>query len=331
MPIIDLHHHIYVPEAEALAAAERKRRPQHADSFEGFFPPVSSEHNRRLTQERWGEQLRDAGRKAADMAADRIEMALLSPPPPVFGYWMAGKAGEEFCRVTNDGIVGFCQRHPERFRGLANLPLQNGGDAAAEELERAMGKGLLGCIMGDRVGPHALDEPQFDPFWRTAERLGALVFIHPDFADYKPLFPYYMANCVGNPLSTTVAAARLILSGHFERHPGLKVLLAHAGGNLPWAIGRIEHAWEKRPETKVHTPHPPRHYFKNLHFDVITFSQSGLRWLVQEAGADHVVCGTDYPYDMMQERVVDFVEGAGLSEKDQDKILRTNPARLIRL
>lgn len=149
-----------------------------------------------------------------------------------------------------------------------------------------MSNGLLGCIISDRIAGQALDEPQFDAFWEAAEKLGALVFIHPDFADYKPLFPFYMANCVGNPLSTTVAATRLILSGHFERYPNLKVLLAHAGGNLPWAIGRIEHAWEERPETKVHTPHPPRHYFKNLYFDVITFNPSGLKWLVQEVGSD---------------------------------------------
>ena len=331
MPNIDLHHHIYIPEVEEIVAAERKGRPQHADSFENFFPPVSSEYNRRMAQEKWAVQLRDAGRKLADMKADRLDMALISTSPPHFFYWIGGALGDQVCRITNDGIVNFCQKHPDRFRGLGNVPLQNGGEAAAAELERAMGMGLLGCVIADRVGPHALDEPQFEPFWAAAERLGALVFVHPDFADFRPLFPYYMANCVGNPLATTVAAARLILSGHFERFPGLKLLLAHAGGNLAWAIGRIQHAWEVRPETKVHTPHPPRHYFKNFYFDVITFSQPGLRWLVQEVGADHVVCGTDYPYDMMQERVVDFVEGSGLSAADQEKVLRTNTAKLMRL
>lgn len=331
MPNIDLHHHIYIAEADELAAKERAARPQHADSFEGFFPPVSSAYNAKMTREKWGHQLRDAAQKLADMKADRLDMALVSPPPPAFYYWVGGKRGEEIITVQNDGVAAFCKKDPAHFRGLANLPLQNGGEAAAAELERAMKNGLLGCIISDRIGPHALDEPQYEPFWAAAERLGALVFIHPDFADYKPLFPYYMANCVGNPLSTTVAAARLILSGHFERYPGLQVLLAHAGGNLPWAIGRIQHAWEVRPETRVHTPKPPREYFKNLYFDVITFNPSGLKWLVQEVGVDHVVCGTDYPYDMMQERVVDYVEGAGLSAEEQDKILRATPARLIKL
>ncbi len=331
MPNIDLHHHITIPEADALASKERERRPQHADSFEGFFPPVSSRHNRKLHEEKWAVQLADAARKKEDMAADRLDMALVSTSPPSFYYWVGGAAGDELNLITNDGIVAFCKESPDQFRGLANLPMQNGGEAAARELERAMGMGLLGAVIADRIGTHALDEPQYEVFWQTAERLGALIFIHPDFADFKPLFPYYMANCIGNPLSTTVAAARLILSGLFERHPSLKLLLAHAGGNLPWAIGRIQHSWEVRPETKLHTPHPPTHYFKNLYFDVITFSASGLKWLVEEVGADHVVCGTDYPYDMMQERVVDFVEGAGLDAGTQEKILRTNPAGFLKL
>lgn len=331
MPNIDLHHHIYIPEAEALAAEHRARRPHHADSFEGFFPPVSSEYNARMTRERWGTQLADAARKRDDMRADRLDMALVSPPPPTFYYWIGGRAGEEIVRAQNEGVAAFCRRNADNFRGLCNLPMQNGGEAAAAELGRAMEEGLLGCIVSDRIGAHALDEPQFEEFWAEAEARGALVFIHPDFADFKPLYPFYMANCVGNPLATTVAAARLILSGHFERYPRLEVLLAHAGGNLPWAMGRIQHCWEARPETRALTPHPPKHYLRNLYFDVITFNPSALRWLVGEVGAERVVCGTDYPYDMMQERVVDFVEGAGLAEEAQEMILRTTPARLMRL
>jgi aminocarboxymuconate-semialdehyde decarboxylase len=331
VPNIDLHHHIFIPETETIASKEREQRPQHADSFEGFFPAESSQHNQKLFKANWREQLADADRKRKDMVDDRLDMALVSPSPPHFYYWIGGSAGNDIARMTNDGISAFCKADPDHFRGIGNVPLQNGGEPAAAELERAMGLGLLGCVVSDRVGAQALDEPQFEPFWAAAERLGALVMIHPDFADFRPLFPYYMANHIGNPLSTTVAATRLILSGHFERYPGLKVILSHAGGNLPWAIGRVQHAWNVRPETKVHTPHPPRHYFKNLYFDVITFNQSAVRWMVQEVGADHVVCGTDYPYDMMQERVVDYVEGSGLTAEETGKVLSGNTSKLIGL
>ncbi len=331
MPNIDMHHHIMIPEAEAIAAKERERRPHHANLFENFFPPISLEYNLKMSKENWGEQMRSVDRKRQDMKADRLEMALASPAPPFFYYWITGPKGKEVTQVLNDGVAAFCKENSKDFRGLASLPFQNGGRAAALELERAMGMGLLGTIVGEAIQGQALDEPQFEKFWEAAERLGALVFIHPDFADFKPLFPYYLANCVGNPLSTTVTIIRLILSGLFDRHPGLKVLLAHCGGNLPWALGRITHAWEVRPETKMHTSHPPRHYLKNLYIDVITFNPAGLKWAVEQVGADHVVCGTDYPFDMMQERVVDFVESAGLTQEEEDKILRTTPAKLLGL
>ena len=93
MPNIDLHHHIYIPEAEALAAKERESRPQHADSFEGFFPPESSRYNAKMTEENWAVQLADAERKLSDMKADRLDMALASPPPPTFYYWIGGESG----------------------------------------------------------------------------------------------------------------------------------------------------------------------------------------------------------------------------------------------
>ena len=152
--------------------------------------------------------------------------------------------------MQNDGVVDFCNKNAAHFRGLCNLPMQNGGEAAAAELERAMGKGLLGCIISDRIGAHALDEPQYEEFWAAAERLGALVFIHPDFADYKPLFPYYMANCVGNPLSTTVAATRLIFSGHFERYPNLQLLLATRAETSPGLSAASSTAGRRGPRRR---------------------------------------------------------------------------------
>ena len=172
-------------------------------------------------------------------------MALASPPPPTFYYWIGGRAGEEIIHIQNDGVVDFCNQHAAHFRGLCNLPMQNGGEAAAAELERAMGAGLLGCIISDRIGSHALDEPQYEAFWAAAERLGALVFIHPDFADLKALYPYYMANCVGNPLSTTVAVTRLILSGHFERYPGPPAV-ARPRGRKPALVDRAHPALLER-------------------------------------------------------------------------------------
>ena len=156
-----MHHHIYIQEAEALAKVERDKRPQHADSFEGFFPEVSSKHNAKLTKEKWGEQLLSLDRKLSDMKADKLDMALVSPPPPTFYYWIGGSKGKEIIELQNNGTADFCKNNYAQFRGLANLPLQNGGVDAAKELERSMSNGLLGCIISDRIAGQALDEPQF--------------------------------------------------------------------------------------------------------------------------------------------------------------------------
>ena len=332
MPNIDLHHHIYIPEAEALAAKERESRPQHADSFEGFFPPESSRYNAKMTEENWAVQLADAERKLSDMKADRLDMALASPPPPTFYYWIGGAAGDEIIRVQNDGVVDFCNQNAAHFRGLCNLPMQNGGEAAAAELERAMGKGLLGCIISDHIGTHALDEPQYEEFWAAAERLGALVFIHPDFADYKPLFPYYMANCIGNPLSTTIAATRLIFSGHFERYPNLQLPARPRGRKPPLGdrphpallggAARNQGAHAASAPALFQKPIFRRHHLQPLRSQVD--GRGG------GCGSRRLRHGLPLRHDAAA-RVVDFVEGAGLTEEAQEKILRETPAKIMKI
>ncbi len=330
MAVIDLHHHIVIPEAADLARREQCRRPQHADTFDGFTPPVSLEYNTSQFAS-LAPKLFDVAEKRRDLGRDRIDVAVVSPHPGAFHYWATGPVGDEIVRLTNDGIAAYCKANPETFRGLGIVPLQNGGRAAAVELERALGLGLVGVAVGTTVGPRPLDDPEFDPFWAAAERRGALILLHPDFALFPPLFPYYLVNIVGNPLATTTAVARLILSGHLERHRGLRLLAVHAGGYLPFARGRLDHGWTVRPETKVHTPKPPSAYFENLYFDILTFYGPALRYMVETLGADRIVLGTDYPFDMMLPDPVGFVRGAGLPVEAQRKILGGNAAGLLGL
>lgn len=330
MPVIDLHHHIIISEAAELARKEQANRPQHADTFEGFTPPVSLEYNAQQAA-LLKPKFFDVSTKRADLRRDRIDMAVVSPFPTHFHYWATGPAGEQITRLTNDGIAAYCKAHPETFRGLGIVPLQNGGRAAAAELERALGLGLKGVAIGTTVGARPLDDLDFEPFWAAAERTRALVLVHPDFAAFPPLFPYYLVNIIGNPLATTTTIARLILSGHFERYPGLRLLAVHAGGYLPFARGRLDHGWTVRPETKAHTAKPPSAYFENLFFDAITFYAPALRFMVETLGPDRIVLGTDYPFDMMLSDPVSFVEGAGLAPETRQKILGGNAARLLGL
>ena len=330
MPVIDVHHHIIIWEAAELARKEQAKRPQHADTFDGFTPPASLEYNAGQAAA-LKPKFFDVGEKRKDLRRDRIDMAVVSPHPGGFHYWATGPAGDEITRLTNDGIAAYCRANPETFGGLGIVPLQNGGRAAAAELERAMGLDLKGVAIGTTVGARPLDDADFEPFWAAADRARALVLLHPDFAAFQPLYPYYLVNIIGNPLATTTTVTRLILSGHFERHRGLRLLAVHAGGYLPFARGRLDHGWTVRPETKVHTPRPPSAYFENLYFDIITFHGPALRFMVETLGPDRIVLGTDYPFDMMLPDPVAFVEVAGLAAEAREQILGGNAARLLGL
>lgn len=159
------------------------------------------------------------------------------------------------------------------------------------------------------------------------------MFVHPHHvAGMDRLQEFYLSNLIGNPLDTTIAAANLIFSGVLERFPNLKVILAHGGGQFPYVFGRLEHGHKVRPECRDFIEKTPRHYLKNFYFDILTHSDEALTYMISLAGSDHVLLGTDYPYDMGEPRPVEALERQGqLSDADRQKILRDNAVNLFRL
>jgi aminocarboxymuconate-semialdehyde decarboxylase len=204
-------------------------------------------------------------------------------------------------RVLNEGIAEYVARQPDRFVGLGSVPLADGNEAAAE-LERSMRKlGLKGAQVLTNVAGAELSAPQFEPFWKKAEELGALIVLHPNgFAEGQRLTRHYFNNVIGNPFETTLALHYLIFDGVLERHPNLKLLAVHGGGYLGAYSDRIDHAWGARPDCRADLPHPPTHYLKNVFVDSVVFTPQQLNALVEIFGADHVVMGTDYPFDMAE-------------------------------
>jgi aminocarboxymuconate-semialdehyde decarboxylase len=173
-------------------------------------------------------------------------------------------------------------------------------------------------------------DARFRPFWEACESLGAFVFIHPvEGGGRAELRDYYMWNVIGNPVETGIAAGHLILSGVMEAFPRLKILLAHGGGALPALRGRLDRGFKMRPEINKVIPQPPTEYLKRFYFDTITHDSALLRGLVDFAGADHVLLGSDYPFDMGNERPADLVRAAGLGAEAEEKILGGNAARLL--
>jgi aminocarboxymuconate-semialdehyde decarboxylase len=183
------------------------------------------------------------------------------------------------------------------------------------------------------VAGRELSDPAFAPFGKKAEELGALVMIHPNgFTQPQRLGRFYFSNVIGNPLDTTVALHYLIFDGVFERHPDLKVLAVHGGGYLGSYSGRIDHAWGARSDAHGSLPQPPTHYLKkNVYFDTVVFSHVQLEMLVKTYGADHVVLGTDYPFDMADFDPIEHVVSAGFDATTISMIAGGTAKRLLGL
>jgi aminocarboxymuconate-semialdehyde decarboxylase len=161
--------------------------------------------------------------------------------------------------------------------------------------------GMKGAEILTNIAGKELSDPAYAPFWKKAEELGALIVIHPNgFTEGQRLKRFYFNNVIGNPLETTIALHYLIFDGVLERHPKLKILAVHGGGYLPAYSGRIDHAWGARSDARGDLPQPPTSYLKKIYFDTVVFTPHQLAELVRLFGADHIVMGTDYPFDMAE-------------------------------
>ncbi|PWU24209.1 MAG: amidohydrolase [Candidatus Rokuibacteriota bacterium] len=240
----------------------------------------------------------DAGAKLADMDRLGIDASVLSIAPTLFFYDQPAAEAASFAERANDALAELVAGE-ERLRGFATLPLQDGGVAAAE-LERSVRTlALVGAQIGTNCGPTPIDAPELAPVLETAELLGVPLMLHPYYVGPKPMLEdFYFTNSVGNPLDTCIAAARLIHSGALDRHPGLRVVLVHAGGFMPYQLGRLDHAFEVRQEPRVAIEREPSSYLGRFWFDSITHSDASLEFLVSFVGTDRIVLGTDLPFDM---------------------------------
>ena len=244
----------------------------------------------------------DAAAKLEQMDVDGIDVSLCSIVPSLFLYDAEPAETLRAHRVINDAGAEYAAASGGRIAVLATVPL-NDPQAAADELRRACGQlGLPGVEIGPSVGDAMIDSPDFEPFLAAAEELGVTVMLHPYLNMVaKPgpdLDGFHLSNVVGNPFETAVAASRLIVGGVFDRHPGLRVQLSHAGGAFTYQLGRLQHAYGAREETKSVARAEPYSYLGNFLFDTVIFDERALRFLLEVAGPDAVVFGTDLPFDM---------------------------------
>jgi len=272
----------------------------------------------------------DIERRFKDMDAAEVDVHLLSVAPQTWLYGQEAAVGVTASAIQNDEIARLVKEHPQRFFGIATLPMQ-APDKAADELRRAMRKlGLHGAMIGSNIGGKNLDDPSFEPLWAAAEELDAFMMIHPgNVAGADRLRSYYLGNLIGNPLDTTIAGACLIFGGVLERHPKLNFIMSHGGGFIPYQGGRWVHGWEVRPEPKVHVKHSPAPYLDRFLYDTIVHAKAPLEFLISSVGANRVFLGSDYPYDMGTGECVRQVRAANISAADRDIILGGHAAKIL--
>lgn len=270
-----------------------------------------------------------ADERVGRMDRMRVDVQVLSLSPSLHLHGLGASAGAALSRDANDAIAEMVDLHPKRFRGLAFLPLQEPRSAVAE-LDRVMAsRAFVGAMVSTHVEGMDWDDPRLEPVLEAAESLGALLFIHPAAVRASPLLSrYHLRNLVGNPLETTIAVASLVFGGVLDRHSELAACLAHGGGYVCWGAGRFDHGSRVRPEAAVRSM--PSEYLRRLYFDSLTHDERALRYLIDKAGIERVVLGTDDPADMAQEDPVTWLEGCSSILPDERRaILGGNLSRML--
>ena len=326
---VDIHCHVLSRRAAALAQPHftREREPTPA-----FATDQTRKINRRQL-ENVTERMTSAARRIAEMDAAGIDVQALSPASTQYYYWLDPELGRQASRMINDDIAAMAATDPRRFVAMGTVPLQD-ARLAIEEMRRCVGElGMRGIEINSNVCGEELASGRLETFFTAAQELGVLLFLHPlGFSHGERLARHYFNNVIGNPLESTIAVSHLIFEGVFERHPRLCMCVAHGGGYLPGYFGRMDHSHGARDDCRLYISRPPSEYLKRLYFDTVLFDPQQLAYLVQRFGSDHLLLGSDYPYDMAETDPVDFVLSTpGLTPADQANICGANAARLLRL
>jgi aminocarboxymuconate-semialdehyde decarboxylase len=326
-PTVDVHAHVLLPEVDALVAGapglararalEARRNGSAALAVNG---PMVGARIPRLT---------DVTVRLAAMDAQGVDVQLVSPSPSHYHYWADEETAEKLCRLANDATATHCSAAPDRLRGLGLVPMQHPHRAVAV-LDHALDRGLLGVEISSHAPGRELSDPAYEPLWTRAEERGAIVFLHPFGCTLdERLDRWYLSNTVGQPTENAVALSHLIFSGVLDRHPRLTIVAAHGGGYLPTHIGRSDHAWSARTDASAGCAQPPSSYLRRMYFDSLVHDPHTLRELVRVAGADRVLLGSDFPFDMGTEDPLAALRAARLSPADFDAVRGANAAALL--
>jgi aminocarboxymuconate-semialdehyde decarboxylase len=326
-PSIDIHAHVGTPACNELVEGLFSSR---MDPFTFYSGPETVEYNKAHFG---SSKLVDTDLRLAEMDKMRIDIQALSVAPPQYYYWADPELGQRLARMQNEHLAELVAGHPDRFVGLATVPLQDVAASVAELEYGVTELGFRGVEICTNVNGLDLDDRRFRPFFAKAAELDVVVLLHPHgFTQGDRLMDYYLSNVIGNPLDSTIALTRIIHGGVLEELPSLKLCVVHGGGYLPFYSSRMDHAYAERPEGGHFISRPPSSYLSQVYVDSMVYDGTHLKFLIDQMGADHVVLGTDYPYDMGHYDPLGQLESVvGISDEQRDQVRSATAAKLLKI
>lgn len=265
--------------------------------------------------------------EAMDAAGVDVAVITLSAPNV---FWGGEATSLEAARISNDGFAEAQAGFPKRIRWMASLPWEY-PEKAVEELGRACDNGAVGVMVLANINGRHLVDPLFEPVWEEIDRRGLPVLVHPTAPagiDALELDRYALVASTGFMVDTTVALAKMIFSGFFDAYPAVKLIASHAGATLPYLAGRFDRVFERTGRAKERISRPPSEYLRHIYYDAVTYRREALELCVQVGGAEHVMYGSDYPFN------IGDMEGClarvnELPEGTRDKVRGANARRIF--
>lgn len=326
MVIIDFHNHFYPPEyLEAIQTGPSNLKVTF-DSDNNPLLHYPGDYNIIVPAHR------DINLRAEILEKAGIDKQILSFTTPGT-HIESPTRSVELARIVNDSFAKIMKEHGNRFTALATLPL-NDPDVSCVELERAFGDlGFRGVTVFSNINGIALSDSRFWPLYEKADKLNAVFYIHPSFpVGVEAMTDYWLMPLVGFTFDTTLAAAKLVFSGVTEKFPGIRWVLGHLGGAIPYLAERLDRGYSAFKECRENISKMPSEYLKKFYYDTVNFDVKALQFAVDFAGADHLVAGSDYPHQIGSlDKMVESIEKLNISDKEKAGIYGENAARLLGL
>lgn len=273
-------------------------------------------------------RLSDLDDRRAWMDKNGIDHQMVGGWLDSFGYELDAKEGLAWSRFINE-CMWDALREEKRFTPLGTVPLQD-GKLAADVLGEVMDKGFGGVMIGTLptgVRGGNLDAPSLEPFWKTASDLGAAVYLHPMFVCGEPrLSDYDLVNAIGRVVDSTIAVSRLLYSGHLLKYPGIKFIVSHGGGGIPYALGRLA-----RSHAAMGKVADPRQGFEKMYFDSCVFDVDSFEYLARKAGTSRVMLGSDAPFPIGDPEPVKVIENSSFGQEEKRDMLTSTAQKVFRV